>query len=63
MIFDKKERFDTGRKFFKLFESKEAFLRRGFITAVLNVNGKVPDNSEELIMFVRVGGGGGHQEI
>ena len=53
MIFDTKERFDTVRKIFKLFGSREAFFRRGFTTAVLNVDGKVPDNSEELIMFVR----------
>ena len=43
-----------GGSFFKLFGSREAFFRRGFTTAVLNVKGKVPDNSEELIMFVRV---------
>ena len=55
VIFDTKERFDTGRKLFNLFGSREAFLRRGFTTAVQNVDGKVPDNSEEFIMFVRVG--------
>ena len=55
VIFDIKERLETGRKFFKLFGSREAFLRRGLTTANLKVDGKVPDNKEKLIMFVRVG--------
>ena len=55
MIFDIKERLETGRKFFKLFGSREAFLRRGLTTADLKVDGKVPDDKEKLMMFVRVG--------
>ena len=55
MIFDIKMRLETGRKFFKLFGSREAFLRRGLITADLKVDGKVPDDKEKLMMFVRVG--------
>ena len=50
-----KQRLDTGRKFFKLFVSREAFSRRGFTTADLKVDGKVPDDKEKLTMFVRVG--------
>ena len=46
---------ETGRKFFKLFGSREAFLRRGLTTAELKVDGKVPDDKEKLMMFVRVG--------
>ena len=55
MIFDIKERLETGRKFFELFWSGEAFLRRGLTTADLKVDGKVPDDKEKLMMFVRVG--------
>ena len=33
VTFDIKERLETGRKFFKLFGSREAFLRRGLTTA------------------------------
>ena len=55
MIFDIKERLETGRKFFKLFGSREAFLRRGLTTADLKVDRKVPDDKEKLMMFVRVG--------
>ena len=55
MIFDIKERLETGRKFFKLFGSREAFLRRGLTTDDLKVDGKVPDDKEKLMMFVRVG--------
>ena len=55
MIFDIKERLETGRKFFKLFGSRDAFLRRGLTTADLKVDGKVPDDKEKLVMFVRVG--------
>ena len=55
MIFDIKERLETGRKFFKLFGSREAFLRRGLTTADLKVDGKVPGDKETLTMFVRVG--------
>ena len=47
---------ETGRKFFfKLFGSREAFFRRGLTTADLKVDGKVPDDKEKLMMFVRVG--------
>ena len=56
MIFDIKERLETGRKFFKLFGSREAFWRRGLTSADLKVDGKVPDDKEKLMMFVRVGG-------
>ena len=38
-----------------MFGSREDFFRRGFTTAVLNVNGKEPDSSEEFTMLVRVG--------
>ena len=55
MIFDIKERLETGRKFFKLFGSREDFLREGLTTADLKVDGKVPDDKEKLMMFVRVG--------
>ena len=55
MIFDIKERLETGRKFFKSFGSREALLRRGLTTADLKVDGKVPDDKETLTMFVRVG--------
>ena len=55
MIFDKKERLETGQKFFKLSGSREAFLRRGLTTADMKVDGKVPDDKEKLMMFVRVG--------
>ena len=55
MIFDIKERVETGRKFFKLFWSREAFLRKALTTADLKVDGKVPDDREKLMMFVRVG--------
>ena len=55
MIFDIKERLETGRKFFKLFGSREVFLRRGLTTAGLKVDGKVPDDREKLMMFVKVG--------
>ena len=55
MIFDIKERLETGRKFFKLFGSRGAFLRRGLTTAELKVDGKVPDDKEKLMMFVKVG--------
>ena len=54
MTFDIKERLETGQKFFKLFRSREAFLRRGLTTANLKVYGKVPDDKEKLMMFVRV---------
>ena len=50
-----KERLETGRKFFKSFGSREALLRRGLTTADLKVDGKVPDDNEKLMMFVRVG--------
>ena len=46
---------DTGWKFFELFGSKEAFLRRGLTTADLKVDAKVPDDKEKLMMSVRVG--------
>ena len=55
MVFDLKERVETGQKFFKLFGSREAFLRRGLTTADLKVDGKVPDDKEKLVMFLRVG--------
>ena len=55
MIFDIKERLETGRKFFKLFRSREAFLRTGLTTADLKVDGKVPNDKEKLMMLVRVG--------
>ena len=55
MIFDIKERLETGRKFFKSFGSREALLRRGLTTADLKVDGKVPDDKEKLMMFVRAG--------
>ena len=55
VIFDIKERLETGRKFFKSFGSREALLRRGLTTADLKVDGKVPDDKENLMMFVRVG--------
>ena len=54
MIFDIKERLETGRKFFKSFGSREALLRRGLTTADLKVDGKVPDDKEKLMIFVRV---------
>ena len=54
MIFDIKKRSETGGKFFKLFGSRETFLRRGLTTANLKVYGKVPDDKEKLMMFVRV---------
>ena len=38
-----------------MFGSREDFFRRGFTTAVLKVDGKEPDSSEELTMLVRVG--------
>ena len=55
VTFDIKERLETGRKFFKLFGSREAFLKGGLTTANLKVDGKVPDDKEKLMMFVRVG--------
>ena len=55
MIFYLKERLETGRKFFKLFGSRDAFLTRGLTTADLKADGKVPDDKEKLMMFVRVG--------
>ena len=55
MTLDIKERLETGRKFFTLFGSREAFLRRDLTIADLKVNGKVPDDKEKLMMFVRVG--------
>ena len=57
VIFDIKERVETGRKFFKLFGSRDAFLRRGLTTADLKVDGKVPDDKEKLMMFVELGAG------
>ena len=57
MIIDIKERLETGRKFFKLFGSREAFLRRGLTTADLKVDKKVPDDKEKLMMFVELGAG------
>ena len=36
-------------------EAFEAFLRRGLTTADLKVDGKVPDDKEKLMMFLRVG--------
>ena len=50
-----KERLETVQKFFKLFGLREAFLRRGLTTADLTVDGKVLDDKEKLMMFVRVG--------
>ena len=55
MIFDIKERLETGGKCFELFGSRGAVLRRGLSTADLKVDGKVPDDKEKLTMFVRVG--------
>ena len=55
MIFDIKERLETGQNFVKLFGSREAFFRKGLTTADLKVDGKVPDDTEKLMMFVRVG--------
>ena len=55
MTFDIKERLETGRKFFKLFRSREAFLRTGLTTADLKVDGKVPNDKEKLMVFVTVG--------
>ena len=55
LIFDIKEILETGRKFFKLFGLSEVLLRRGLTTADLKVDGKVPDDREKLMMFVRVG--------
>ena len=50
-----KEKLETGRTFFKLFRSREAFLRRGLTSADLKVDGKVPDNKEKFMKFVRAG--------
>ena len=50
-----KERLETVQKFFKLFGLREALLRRGLTTADLTVDGKVLDDKEKLMMFVRVG--------
>ena len=55
LIFDIKEILETGRKFFKLVGLSEVLLRRGLTTADLKVDGKVPDDREKLMMFVRVG--------
>ena len=55
VTFDIKKRLETGRKFFKLFGLSEVLLRRGLTTADLKVDGKVPDDKENLMMFVRVG--------
>ena len=49
-----KKRLETGRKFFNLFGSREAFLRGGLTKADLKVDGKVPDDKEKLMMFVKV---------
>ena len=45
MIFDIKKRLKTGWKFSKLFGLREAFFRRGFTTADLKIDGKVPVSS------------------
>ena len=51
-----RDRLVTGRIFFlKLFRSREAFLRTGLTTADLKVDGKVSDDKEKLMMFVKVG--------
>ena len=55
VIFDIKERLETGQKVFKSSGSREAVLRIGFTTADLKVDGKVPDDKEKLMMFIRVG--------
>ena len=55
VIFYIKERVETSRKFSNVFGPREAFLRRGLTTADLKVDGKVPDDKEKLMMFVRVG--------
>ena len=52
MIFDMKERLETGQKVFKSSGSREAVLRIGFTTADLKVDGKVPDDKEDMMMFV-----------
>ena len=55
VTFDIKERLETGRKFFKLFRSREVFLRSGLATADLKVDGKVSDDKEKLMMLARTG--------
>ena len=52
-----KERLRTGRKFFKSFGSREAFLRRGLTTADLKADGKLQNDKEKSMMFVTVGRG------
>ena len=46
VIFDIKERLETGQNFVKLFGSREAFFRKGLTTADLKVDGKVPDDKD-----------------
>ena len=55
MIFDIKERLETGRKFFQIIWVKRSFLEERFNYSYLKVDGKVLDDKEKLMMFVRVG--------
>ena len=55
MIFDIKEGLETGRKFFQIIWVKRSFLEERFNYSYLKVDGKVPDDKEKLMMFVRVG--------
>jgi hypothetical protein len=49
IIFEKKERFETGRKFFKRSGSSDGFLSKGRTMADLQLEGKEPERRELLM--------------
>ncbi|WP_419583312.1 hypothetical protein, partial [Thiolapillus sp.] len=52
---EKKDRFETGLKFFRSFGSSEVFFRRGLTIACLNTVGNVPESSDWFTTWVSAG--------
>ena len=54
-ILEMKLRFEIGRKLLRSSVDRDGFLRRGWIRACLNDDGKIPSERERLTRFVMIG--------
>ena len=61
--FDRKDRFETGRKFFKISQSSMAFFRSGRMKALFNSGEKSANLSEVLTMSVSTGVSSSRQSL
>ena len=54
-ILEMKLRFEIGRKLLRSSVDRDGFLRRGWTSACLNDDGKIPSERERLTRFVMIG--------